>query len=499
MAEQTICGLVNLTVKCNQDCVFCCDGDVKGTGHHLTLDQAKAKIAQVASTGARSVTFIGGEPLIRKDIVEIVGAASQAGMKVCLTSNGTLLTRQLLRRLTDAGLTSIEISVHSFDPDLADRISRRKHTAERQARALELLTPHPSPLTPHVRPPTPEVSINFVVFSRNYQQLPAFVETVAERYGFIGELFINFLDPVGYPAEDPSLVPTYTEVKPYLLRGLDMAAAAGIPFTVDSVPGCMLDRYFLFLRGVREKARGVLYAKETHGIANPQPDSDLSQYYRVNACFDCPAADLCPGVNFRYLEIHGQKEFLPLPEHFLEEGAHLVPADLAGKLPSCLPCAPRASDFAAHATPLVLTTECNNRCDRCQCRSVGERALSPLALARKLDRLAERESSTPVLLTGGEAPLHPNFFRILALLSRNGRKVGFTTNGRVFSYAKWAERAARSGVSWVVVRLPASSGKIDEVTKVPGAEAQTLVGIDNLLSTRAFHVRVEESESPPSN
>lgn len=556
MAESTICGVVNLTVACNQDCVFCCDGELKGSGYNLTSEAAMENIRQVASKGAKSVTLIGGEPLIRKDIVDLVKFAAGLGLRVGISTNGTLLTESLLERLLAAGLTSIEVSVHTFDSELADRISRRKGTANKQRRALELLKRHAS-AAGHgsQRALSLGVSINSVVFALNYSSLPDFVATVAREYRFIDELFVNFVDPIGYSALNPSLVPRYSEIKENLLRALDLASAEGIPFTVDSVPGCILERYFLFLRAVRERAKGVLYAKETHGIVNPQPDEDLSQYSRVNACFDCPAALLCPGVNFRYLGIHGQMEFRPLPDSVFDEvnslviaacaerargtrrksgmaypeslprlslrqrgealrevgrnglqlrseeeeqGAdagraligRLVPAELAAKFPSGLPRARKITEIAAQAEQIVLTRECNNRCEHCPWRREGAPPFSPLDLATRLESLAS--SSRPVLLTGGEPPLHPNFFRILSLLSRNGRKVGFTTNGRVFSYPEWAQRAARAGASWVVVRLPAAKGRIDAITRVPGAEAQTLAGIENLLATRAFFVMVEE-------
>ena len=532
--EGQICGLVNLTVRCNQDCVFCCDGDVKDSGYHLSQEEAREKIREIAATGADSVTFIGGEPLVRKDLVDLVAFARGQGLRVGITSNGTLLTKERLEALVEAGLTSIEISVHSFDDELSDRISRRKNTASRQRRALELFAPtsrdrntsrdregagpvagdglypggrpqaaapladaHGSyleaadtaMLTPH--PSLPGLSINFVAFAHNYRELPSFATAVAKEYPYADELFINFLDPIGYPAHDHSLVPRYEEVQPYLREALDIAQRAGLSFTVDSVPGCVLGPYFLYLRATKEKLRGVRYAKTTLRITDPSPDPDLSQYYRVNACFDCPVSGLCPGVNFRYLGIYGPGEIRPFDASLLARGSYRVPAGLEETAAAALSAGADFRPFGmGNLEPLVITEKCNSGCSWCPCKEDGSGALAPVALARRSEELAG-EGGRPVLLTGGEPATHPGFFKFLKLLSRSGRKVGFATNGRVFGYEQWARKAVASGASFVVFRLPAPLASLEDVTGDAEAEVQTRRGLATLLSQRALLVVAE--------
>jgi len=486
-SSPTICGLVNLTVRCNQDCLFCCDGRIKGAGTHLTADEAKARITQVRSQGADSVTFIGGEPLVRSDLPDLVAFARSLGLRVGITTNGTLLTAPLLAALLRAGLTSIEVSVHSFDPESSDRISRRKNTAARQKAALELLENPPDGLS------RPGVSLNFVIFSGNCSEIPEFVRHVARHLAFVDELFFNFVDPIGYPEDDPGLVPRYGQVAVPLREALDIARTAGLSYTVDSVPGCILGPHFLFLRATREKLRGVLYAKQTWNIENPEPDPDLSQYYRVNACLECPVSGLCPGVNFRYLKLFGQGEFRPFPSELLVAGTVHVPPEL--QQPPQGDLLQRLAD-SARRTPrrklrLPLTDRCNQNCGWCPCRKEAGRSVSPARLAGKLEAAVARAGREDVLLSGGEPALHPRFFAIVKLLSSRSVRVGFTTNGRVFSLSDWARKALQAGARFAIWRVPAPVSSLATYTGDPQAAEQSLAGLDNLLAQRSLALEAE--------
>jgi MoaA/NifB/PqqE/SkfB family radical SAM enzyme len=479
--EGNICGLLNLTVKCNQNCLFCCDGDVKDSGYHLTFDEARERVAQIASEGASSITFIGGEPLVQKYLPDLVRFSREEGLRVGLTTNGTLLTRERLTALISAGLTSLEISIHSFDPQRSERISRGKGTAAKQLRALELLKSLQGK-------GAPGLSINFVLFERNYKELPDFTRRVVADFSFVDELFINFLDPIGYPAHDNSLLPTYSEVQPYLLEALEVVAEAGLSFTVDSVPGCMLGPYALFLRATREKLRGVRYAKQTLRIENSAPEPDLSQYYRVNACHDCPISGLCPGVNFRYLGIRGEAEFRPFPVELLEGGKVLLPAEAPKGLAAELGDAGRQLfTRRRQRETLRITARCNNNCKWCGCTQAGGEP-SPARLAKELGRLVAREMGPDILLTGGEPAVHPRFPQFIRHLAQAGRRVGFTTNGRVYSYERWVRKVVDCGATFVEVQFPAPPGVLSQYVQDDEAEGQVLQGLTNLLRERKLHV-----------
>jgi cyclic pyranopterin phosphate synthase len=81
-----------------------------------------AEILRVAHKfGIRHVKFTGGEPLLRKDIPAIIASVPD-GMESSLTTNGTLLAR-LAADLKDAGLTRVNVSLDSLNPETYKRIT----------------------------------------------------------------------------------------------------------------------------------------------------------------------------------------------------------------------------------------------------------------------------------------------------------------------------------------------------------------------------------------
>ena len=104
---------VSLTPACNLRCIYChAEGEV---APESSLSVAEiAAIMQVAHEFEfRSVKFTGGEPLLRKDVLEVVQSVPD-GMESSMTTNGTLLA-DLAPGLKEAGLRRVNISLDSLD------------------------------------------------------------------------------------------------------------------------------------------------------------------------------------------------------------------------------------------------------------------------------------------------------------------------------------------------------------------------------------------------
>lgn len=109
-----------VTRHCNFSCKYC--GALDNTRPDPTLKELKQRILKVKSLGGRIIGFMGGEPTLRRDIVDIVRFCSQNGMYTQLPTNGTFLIapalkkegKTLLRNLVEAGLGTINISVDSL-------------------------------------------------------------------------------------------------------------------------------------------------------------------------------------------------------------------------------------------------------------------------------------------------------------------------------------------------------------------------------------------------
>lgn len=121
---------ISLTERCNLRCTYCMPADgvtlTKNEGI-LTTDE----IVQIASIfvneGVQKIRLTGGEPTVRKDIIDVVGRLKELkGLEqVTMTTNGLTLTRQL-PALQRAGLDGLNISLDTLREDRFEKFTRRK-------------------------------------------------------------------------------------------------------------------------------------------------------------------------------------------------------------------------------------------------------------------------------------------------------------------------------------------------------------------------------------
>ena len=115
-----------VTAECNYRCFFChLEGDPLGAPARpgfkppaMTPEDYSIAAEAAWMIGIRGFKVTGGEPLIRRDIVDIIGAlaSSAPGSDISMTTNGMLL-EALAQRLADAGLRRVNVSIHSLRRD----------------------------------------------------------------------------------------------------------------------------------------------------------------------------------------------------------------------------------------------------------------------------------------------------------------------------------------------------------------------------------------------
>ena len=99
------------TRTCNLKCMHCYSESDARRYDELTTDEAKAMIDDLAAFGSPVLLFSGGEPCVRSDLVELMRYAKQAGMRVVLSTNGTLITPDLAREFAEVGLSYVGVSL----------------------------------------------------------------------------------------------------------------------------------------------------------------------------------------------------------------------------------------------------------------------------------------------------------------------------------------------------------------------------------------------------
>jgi len=103
----------NFTYSCNLKCKHCYE-DAGPHRPELTTEQALTtidKLSRIANIGLPSLSFSGGEPLMRKDFFEVVAYTKKKIPHISLATNGTLLTKENVKKLKDVGVDYVEISL----------------------------------------------------------------------------------------------------------------------------------------------------------------------------------------------------------------------------------------------------------------------------------------------------------------------------------------------------------------------------------------------------
>ncbi len=126
---------ISVTDKCNLRCVYCMPEEglpwLK-RDQLLSYEEIREVVRTMAPLGLRRIRLTGGEPLVRKDLPQLVEylAAVEGIEDLAISTNGVLLS-DLAPVLRDAGATRVNISLDSFRKDRVDALARREGTWEK--------------------------------------------------------------------------------------------------------------------------------------------------------------------------------------------------------------------------------------------------------------------------------------------------------------------------------------------------------------------------------
>jgi MoaA/NifB/PqqE/SkfB family radical SAM enzyme len=125
-----------VTRRCNLSCGYCTEYD--NVSAMIPLDSLKRRIDALHRLYAVNISLLGGEPLMHPQIPEIVAYADRRA-QVSITTNGFLLTPELIQRLNEAGLANMVVSIDSVGADPSGFIQKSLKTLEPK---LQLLRRH---------------------------------------------------------------------------------------------------------------------------------------------------------------------------------------------------------------------------------------------------------------------------------------------------------------------------------------------------------------------
>lgn len=239
------------TAGCNLECIHCRRLDVSTqlTKDDMTTEESYEFIDALVETGNPILVLSGGEPLFRPDIFDIAKYAVNKGLTVALATNGTLVDEAMAKKIVDAGVSRVSISIDGADAETHDNFRKLKGSFERAIEGFN-----------HLKKLGMSMQINCTIAKHNSHQLHDLYNLALNLSAEAIHIFM--LVPVGCGveiADDQMLEPERYE---YILNEFyDLSKEAKIQTKATCSP-----HYFRIMRQ-RAKEEGITITPKTHGMA----------------------------------------------------------------------------------------------------------------------------------------------------------------------------------------------------------------------------------------
>jgi radical SAM protein with 4Fe4S-binding SPASM domain len=175
----------NLTRKCNLKCPHCyINATTQELINELNTEESKRLIDQICEVSRPLLILSGGEPLLRQDVYELVRYGAAKGLKMGLGSNGSLIDDVAAKKLKEAGIETVSISLDSHIPEQHDDFRGVSGSWEKAVRAIKAL-----------RENGVLVQVNTTVTQQNHDQIDD-IMSLAETLG-VENFHLFFLVPTG--------------------------------------------------------------------------------------------------------------------------------------------------------------------------------------------------------------------------------------------------------------------------------------------------------------
>ena len=285
-----------LDVILGYDCNLACDYCTITTAmraRSLSAARVLAALREGRARGYDRVSFTGGEPTIRGDLLGLVRAARQLGYDdVKVQSNGLLLAEPAnVKKLVDAGASTFHVSIHTHLEEPYERMVRRAGTFAAMQRSLEALARAGCD-------PTADV----ILTSETHPRLPDAVEWLAERGVARADLWLVSLTDGN--ADNVASLPRMSDVITSIARAQPTAVARGLTLRSLHLPRCLLGPLAALAHDPASERVWVLTPDDEFELA----DSKLTPGVHVPACEGCPDRARCRGLRPDYLAVFGDEE-----------------------------------------------------------------------------------------------------------------------------------------------------------------------------------------------
>jgi radical SAM protein with 4Fe4S-binding SPASM domain len=158
-----------ITRRCNLNCVHCrSSSSLEIEGHpDFSLTEARRVLDDIHSYASPVVVLSGGAPLLREDVFDIADHGSSLGLRMCLATNGTLVTEETCRNIKETGIKMVSLSLDGASAAVHDDFRNQPGAFEGTMNAIRLFNEYKIPFL-----------INSSFTQRNKEEAPRLHELV---------------------------------------------------------------------------------------------------------------------------------------------------------------------------------------------------------------------------------------------------------------------------------------------------------------------------------
>jgi len=272
--------MISINNICNHRCIFC--------SRKIEPPTSQNEAKEIVKKFKHSISIEGGEPLLHKDIIQIVKGVKKEGVReVIIATNGfSLDKKERVKELVNAGVDVFNFNFPSHIKKLYEVLTQSKDY-EKTILAIKNCIE----IGGYKR-----VRITYVINALNYKYISKFSDFVKSEFGNVFYVELNMIKVLGKVRKRHYLVPKLTDIHSYIIDGFKRFEENNIHFISDGIPLCYMNGFED--RNIDAQVR----------VWNMNVWIAPKEKSHFKPCNDCVLKQICSGPRRDYVKIYGFSE-----------------------------------------------------------------------------------------------------------------------------------------------------------------------------------------------
>ncbi len=287
--------MLKVTNRCNNKCIFCCDRKPGDKIKDINLDLVKKTIHKTKKI-VNKIHIIGGEPTFYPKLVELTELINSMGFNdIFLETNATNFSPVLIKTLIKNNVNTFIIGLHTNSEEIYSELTGNKKGLEKCLKNIEEIIALEG-----------KVIINLAVQLKNYKNIKNIVDQL-QLMGVKDFIICSIIPPIHQGYSFKEIVPTYTEVYPYLYELI--RSKTDVNINLQYFPYCIVKE---IEQNIFHDNGYILYVDMNGHPISLEIDWTAGLSVKSEKCKHCKYNVKCSGVFKDYVNNVGWDEFNPV-------------------------------------------------------------------------------------------------------------------------------------------------------------------------------------------